>query len=184
MEIVRRGKLKDDGGFSMNELIIVLALMGILVGIGFYSYRSISERITVANNIKEMNVDLMNARVRAMQRNRMHFVLFTASPTQYAIYEDTDPAPDGDTQLDIAKDARLMQKNLVSRFTVSYPDAWSSASTALRFTSRGLIDTSATSAGTFRYTEELNGEYDCIIISELKSSMGKWDGTTSSCKTK
>jgi prepilin-type N-terminal cleavage/methylation domain-containing protein len=184
MEIVLTGKRRDDRGFTLNELIITLALFGILLGIGFFSYQSINDRIIVANTIKELYVDLMNARVRAMQRNRMHFVLFTASPAQYAIYEDTDPAPDGNTDLDVAKDTLFMQKNLVSRLTVSYPDAWRSASTALRFTSRGLIDTSATSAGTFRVTKELNGEFDCIIISELKNNMGKWDGTTSSCNAK
>jgi prepilin-type N-terminal cleavage/methylation domain-containing protein len=184
MEIVRTGKLKDDKGFSLNELIITMSLFGILVGMGLYSYQSINDRLNVEKDLKEMYVDLMNARIKAIQRNRLHFVLFTASPAQYAIYEDTDPAPDGDTQLDIAKDTRIMQKYLVSKFTVSYPDTWNYAYTALRFTSRGLLDTSVTSAGTFRVTRELNGEYDCIIISDLKNNVGKWDVTTSSCKAK
>lgn len=177
MKIVRTLKIGDEKGFSLNEIIITVALFGILVGIGFYSYQSISDRMNVEKNMKELYVDLMNARIRAMQRSRTHFVLFTAAPTQYAIYEDTDPEPDGDTALDTTKDTLLMRKNLGWKFTVAYPAAWSSAPTALQFSSRGLLDTAVTSTGTFRVTEELNGEYDCIIISEMKNNLGKWDGT-------
>ncbi len=178
---------RDEKGFSIIELLVVMLIISTLLGIGFFSFRSMNDRYTIERQMKEMHMDLMNARLRAMQRNRIHFVKFTSSPPsppQYAIYEDTDPSPDGDAQLDTTKDTLFLTKSLSPNFPVAFPAAWSSNSTALLFTPRGVVDTLATSTGTVRVTVEKNGEYDCIVISEMKNTLGKWDATSSQCIAK
>ncbi|NTW60220.1 MAG: hypothetical protein HGB21_02740 [Nitrospirae bacterium] len=168
----------------MIEIIMVVAIIGILIGIGFFSYRGMMDRYNVEKQIKEMYVDLMSTRIRAMQRNRIHFVAFTS--TQYAVYEDTSPVPDGDGTLTIGADTQILQKSLMPNFPVTItswppPNQWSAAS-PLQFNAKGLLDTNVTTTGTVRVTVEANGEYDCIAISEVRNSLGKWDGTQ--CKAR
>jgi hypothetical protein len=112
-------------------------------------------------------------------------VTFTA--TQYAVYEDTSPAPDGDGLFNAATDSLIMQKSLMQNFPIARspnPGQWSNASptSPLQFNAKGLLDTSVTTTGTVRVTVEKNGEYDCIAILETRNALGKWDGTQ--CKAK
>ncbi len=168
----------DEKGFSIVELLVVILILSTLLGIAFFSYTNMRDRYTIEKQMKEMQMDLTSARLRAMQRNRVHFVKFTSSPPQYSIYEDTDPSPDGNAQLDSTKDTLFLTKSLSSSFPIAFPAAWSSDPSALSFTPRGMVDTAVTNTGTVRVTVEKNGEYDCIVISEIKNTLGKWDGTS------
>ena len=182
MGTVCRVNIANDKGFTMVDILMVVAILGILLGIGFFSYRGMMNRYNVEKQMKEMYVDLMSARIRAMQRNRIHFVTFTS--TQYAVYEDTSPTPDGDGLFSAATDSLVMQKSLMPNFPIVRspdPNQWSNAS-PLQLNAKGLLDTSVTTTGTVRVTVEANGEYDCIAISEIRSSLGKWDGTQ--CKAR
>ena len=177
----RRVSIRDRRGFTVVELFIVLAIISTLLGLGMFSYNKIRDRLDAERQMKEMFTDLMNARVRAMQRNRTHFVVFTAS--QYTIYEDTSPEPDGDGTLTIGADEQFQQKNLHPKFPVTWPVEWTPAS-PLRFDGKGIVPTDPTDGvggdppWTVRLSTATSGEYDCIKISEIKITLGKWDGTT------
>ncbi len=175
MDNVSMLRMPNEKGVTIIELLVVILILLSLLGLASLSYTSMRDRYSAEKQMKEMYIDLTSARLRAMQRNRIHFVLFTA--TQYSIYEDTDPRPDGNAQLDTANDTLFMTKSLVSKYSVIFPAVWSSTPSALMFTPRGMVDTSVTSTGTVRVAVEMNGEYDCITISEIKDTLGKWDGT-------
>lgn len=182
MGTVCRVKISNDKGFTLPEILMIISIIGILLGIGFFSFRGMMDRYNVEKQMKEMYVDLMSARIRAMQRNRIHFVTFTS--TQYAVYEDTSPTPDGDGLFSAATDSLIMQKSLMSNFPVTLlPNTtqWS-ALAPLQFNAKGQLATSVTTTGTVRVTVEANGEYDCIAISEIRNALGKWDGTQ--CKAR
>ncbi|HLA00790.1 MAG TPA: prepilin-type N-terminal cleavage/methylation domain-containing protein, partial [Thermodesulfovibrionales bacterium] len=90
-----------NNGITLIELIIVISIIGILaVALGF-EFTGWMGGYRVESQMKEMYVDLMDARARAMQRNRTHFVRLNNS--SYSIYEDdsdgTNKVPDGDATL-------------------------------------------------------------------------------------
>jgi|MudIll2142460700_1097286.scaffolds.fasta_scaffold37873_2 type IV fimbrial biogenesis protein FimT len=164
-------------GFTIVELLIVIAILAALLGMASLSYNSMMDRLNVEKQMQEMSADLMSARMRAMQRNRTHFVVFTAS--QYTIYEDTDPAPDGDGTLTIGADTMFQQKNLIPKFPVVWPAAWTPVS-PLQFNGKGIVPTDDVIdiPGIVRISTATSGGTDCLIISEIKITLGKWDGTT------
>jgi prepilin-type N-terminal cleavage/methylation domain-containing protein len=156
--------IMKNSGITLIELIIVISIIGILVVALGFSFQGWIGGYNVESQMKEMYVDLMNARARAMEKNRTHFVSLT--PTQYTIYEDTNPAIDGNGYLETASDFKVLQKKLDSR----YPITWSDISdTQIDLNKRGLSsDTKTICSNT-----KADADYNCIEISASRINLGK-----------
>lgn len=162
-------------GMTLIELIIVITIIGILIFALGFSFQGWIGNYNVERAIKGMYIDLMNARARAVERNRIHFVdLPVAQPNSYVIYEDTNPAPDGNGILETASDATVLQKNL--DYTII--PAMAFGLTRFSFDKNGLGSIN----GTIRLSSTVNPDYDCIVLSETRINIGKWNG--SSCDIK
>jgi prepilin-type N-terminal cleavage/methylation domain-containing protein len=158
-----------NNGYSLTELVVVIAILGTLLGIAGISGKTWLGRYRVEAQTKEMFTDLMNARVSALQRNRMHFVNFAG--TQYTIYEDTNPGPDGDGQFQ-AGDTLVLQKS--TQFPIVYALG---GPAGFSFDKNGLVSlTAPTTAGTLHFDSGADSEYDCITLSTTRILMGKWSG--------
>jgi prepilin-type N-terminal cleavage/methylation domain-containing protein len=171
-----------DKGVTLIELIVVVSVIGILVIALGFSFQGWMGKYRVESQIKEMYTDLMNARARAMQRNRIHFVdLPPAQPTQYTIYEDiynaADPTNiDGDGILQTGSDRRVLQK------TTSYTivPALVFGDTRFNFNKDGLVSHN----GTIRLSSTVTPDYDCIVIAPTRINMGQWNTTSADCDVK
>lgn len=169
----------NKSGFTIIELMVVVVIIGLLMGIAGISGKVWMDKARVESQTKEMFSNLMDARVSAMQRSRMHFVTFSPAllaANQYAIYEDTNPAPDGNGTLEPALDRQISQKNIDSLFAVQ------TGAAQIAFDSNGLV--SAGLADGVQTTIRVNGSfgspYDCIVISLTKIRMGAWNGANCS----
>jgi len=72
---MRNGEDREKrGGFTLIEIMIALAIVGIVVMLATSTFRGMMEKYRVEGETKQMFADLMDARGRAMQRNRASFV--------------------------------------------------------------------------------------------------------------
>lgn len=192
---------KKHDGVTLIELIIVVSVIAILVVALGFEYRGWMGRYRVENQIKQMHSDFTNARARAMTTSRINFLVGTANT--YSIYEDTNPAPDGDVSLQIPADCRTPGGSDTCRSgfcnsdgtcakTVEYAIDWSSAGNNIIIDRRGIMNTSGsvycnpneplccasnTCAGSDQ-SECKNPDYDCLEITPTRINIGKWNGAT------
>jgi prepilin-type N-terminal cleavage/methylation domain-containing protein len=174
-------KMIKNSGITLIELIVAISIVGVLAVAFAFEFQGWINGYKVESEIKEIYVDLMNARARAMQKNRIHFVGLTT--TQYTIYEDTDPAPDGNGILATASDTRVLQKSL----NPDYPITWSDlADTQIDFTKKGLSNDNKTICIFTDFVNNYNPinrspdgisdnnpDYDCMVISATRIILGK-----------
>jgi prepilin-type N-terminal cleavage/methylation domain-containing protein len=153
------------GGFTLVEILIALAIVGIVVMLATSTFQGMMEKYRVEGETKQMFADLMDVRGRAMQRNRSFFVQINTN--DYKLYEDTDPTPDGDGVLDNTADTPVANVNVRHEM---YPGGLS----GFRFNRNGI----ASVTGTIRLSSTAQPDYDCITVRETRIKMGKWNGTT------
>ncbi len=165
----------NERGMSIIELMIVVGLIGLLAAILSNSYQGWSEKYRVETSVKEMFADLMDARGRALQRNRAHIVSLSTSPARYLVYEDTSPAPDGNGTLEAA-DTWLRTVAVRYPFTVS-----PAGTTAINFNRDGLLSLNTGDTGFIRLTSPVVSDYDCITLGPTRIKMGQFDAATDTC---
>lgn len=97
--------MRDKKGFSLLELLIVMAILGILVAIGIPSMSGFVRKGRIENQTKRVYSDLMGVRTMAMNRNMTHFVRFGVNP--YGVFADSD----GDGVYDNGGDAQVLSRS-------------------------------------------------------------------------
>jgi Tfp pilus assembly protein FimT len=169
--IIKRGR--GDYGITLMELIVVITVIGILIVAFGLTFQGWLARYKVESEMKDMYADLMNAKARAMNRNRVHFVDFTA--TQYTISEDIDPWPNGDgflTSNDSNRPAGytdqipFLQKDLEQNYPITWSDP---ADTQISFNSTGLSSEDKTICS----STNNEADYNCIVISATRINIGQ-----------
>jgi prepilin-type N-terminal cleavage/methylation domain-containing protein len=163
-----------NSGFTIIELITVMAILGIMFGVSAIYARDWLERYQVEVQTKEMYADLMNARVCALQKNRVVFV--TLSANQYAIYEDTHSLTDGDGTLQTASDRLVVRKP--TRFPLEPRLGF--GRTTFQIRTNGLVSLD----GSIHFNSSVNTLYDCIVLFSTRIRMGKWNEAISKCVTR
>ncbi len=176
--------VRKNSGLTLIELVVVISIIGILtVALGF-EFVGWKGRYNVERTTKDIYTDLMDARSRAMTRNRAYFVDFL-DPTgeaerfrQYRISADTfavdDWANDGDGLYDADGDSILDANHTIlptfpKTLDGNYSIVW--GNTPLVFNKRGTITPNDTLCVDYNFNAD--PDYDCIIISRTRINLGE-----------
>lgn len=162
-------------GFTLIEIMIALAILGIVAVIAASNFQGMMEKYRVEGETKQMFADLMDARGRAMQRNRAFIVQINSvdiNSKDYKMYEDTNPsATDGNGDLDPTLDT------LVASTTVLHTIKWNSSGTSdlrITFNRNGI----ASPTGFIQFASTTTRpDYDCITVKATRIKMGQYNGT-------
>jgi prepilin-type N-terminal cleavage/methylation domain-containing protein len=161
------------GGFTLVEILITLAILGILLVLAVGNFGGMNEKYKVEAETKQLYADLMDARARAMQRNRVFFVQINGN--DYQTYEDTSPAPGGDGALQntdtLAVNVKVSHTVVTGNITVPL---------SFNFNRNGI----ASVAGFIRVSSTTKPDYDCIWIRATRIKMGQYNASGNTCAEK
>lgn len=155
-------------GFSLIELLITMAVMGIVLGIATLNFREWQVKNNMEAQTREILVDLNEARTNAFTQKRPHSIVF--QPNSYVMKSYTTAAEaltDGTT---------VKTKNLKYGLTMA---GASIADTLVVFDTTGI-----TFNGFTIFVNPYNADpaqepvaVNCIVISTARVNMGKINGT-------
>lgn len=175
-------------GFTLIELLVVISVIGTLaIALGF-SFVGWQGRYRVESRIKDVESDLMKARARAMQRNRVHFFNLDAA-RQYTVYEDdsdgTNKVPDGDGVFQPGTGDSADNELPSYPKTIDYDLTWNGVGNTVTFNTRGLIQPNRTICLFTDFdgdtVSDVEPDYDCLVISPTRINMGKLNSQTGAC---
>ena len=140
-------------GFTLVELIVIMAIIGILLAIGTLDFNRMTRKYAIDNQTRSFYTDLMDARLKSMYKKKSHYVKLTADT--FSLYSSVDA---GGNPLGLT-----LTKGLKQQITWGTPNI-------IEFNSQGLT----TNIGSICIADGANpGTNDSIVISRARVNMGK-----------
>ena len=125
--------MRNDSGFTMVEIIIVVAVLSVITAIAGFGYLTLRPSLQLSGAARKVAGDLMSARMKAVTQNN-EFKVFFLNDREYRILDDNDNdgVADG-TELAETKDIQD-----------DYPGVVVASTSDPIFSSKGTVDSVST----------------------------------------
>ena len=170
----------DDAGFSLVELITVIAIISILVSIATFAFHDWMVKSRVEAQVRDMAADINNLRVRALTTKQRHSILINPGSYIFRSYTSEDQLiEDGEYVVGgIHRVAYNLKKNSTNMY----------AGEVYEIDSRGIleIDSVMYPDNVIPVLVEYNGNasIDCLNIYAVRINTGKWNSSGDKCDDK
>lgn len=144
-------------GFTLIELIVVIAIMGILLSVATLSFQEYSQKANIESQVRSLYSDIIQMRSSAMFSRTAKSATYTA--TTFKIFS-----------------SNVVTVTPIIQRTLRYPISWTNSG-QINFDGQGLI--LGVSSASICVTDNNNASIDSIVIGAVRTQMGKRDGTCS-----
>lgn len=156
-------------GFTLLELIVVLAVMGILLSIAAINFSNWMRKAQIEKQTREFISDLNTARSESIFRKKRHSIVLNGAATGYTFRRYSSQDEDRSTG-----GTDILTKTASYQF--SKEDGSSAASRTFLFDTRGFAAT-ISDTGTIRVNPVNSGAaFDCVVIATSRTNIGKMVG--------
>ena len=179
----KQGMKNSDGaivntekGFSLMELIITIAIMGIVMGIATLSFNTWQVKNKIEAQTHEMFADISEARTNAFTQKKYYGLVF--QPTSYVMKSYSSEVEIKNVAAQIANGAVVASKSLSYGITKKGLDI---TDTPIIFDTSGFTN-SATGLTIFVNPTSAAAAVNCLVLSAARTNIGKVNG--SACEFK
>lgn len=168
------GKQPTGHGFALTELVVVLAIIGLLSTITTIAFNSWNRKAQIERQTREFASDLNMARTESLYRKQRHALVMNGDATGYILrrYSSADEK----------RDSAVPAKGIVTSKKVAYQFAKESgasiANAIFQFDTNGFTATAGDN-DTVRVNPVGSGAaFDCVVISSSRINIGQMSGGT------
>lgn len=156
-------------GFSLIELIVVIAIASILLSIATLDFSRWSRKAQIERQVKELYSDIQGARMDAAFTKQPRGIEFNGSQVVFRRYSTNEAVSAGTV---------VATKTLVTAYTRNTSDSPAPSSRIL-FNTQGVLSNPIIQVICFTTTDDI--PYDALIITPALTSMGKVVNKGSNC---
>lgn len=157
-------------GFALTELIIVIAIIGIVLSISSLNFSQWQKKYYIEDQAKQMMADLGDLRLQAMQTKTARMAEFGTNHDYIAFRIYTSVEQDGPPAPTTGKE--YSKKYL--KFPVYSDSAYSTSCIPMTFYATGVTSDVQT---IFIKSTGTGAAVDCLVISKTRMNLGQSNGT-------